>query len=76
MASVIDKELIQYFIKLDDSQKKSLLEMIKSFLKSSDDNFERVTLEQYNSELDKAMDRINIGEFTTFEDLEKEMQLW
>ena len=75
MASVIDKELIQYFIKLDDSQKKSLLEMIKSFLKSSDDNFERVTLEQYNSELDKAMDRINIGEFTTFEDLEKQMQL-
>ena len=74
MASVIDKELIQYFIKLDDSQKKSLLEMIKSFLKSSDDNFEGDTLEQYNSELDKAMDRINIGEFTTFEDLEKEMQ--
>jgi DNA integrity scanning protein DisA with diadenylate cyclase activity len=76
MASVIDKELIQYFIKLDDSQKKSLLEMIKSFLKSSDDNLERVTLEQYNSDLDEAMNRINIGEFTTFEDLEKEMQLW
>ena len=76
MASVIDKELIQYFIKLDDSQKKSLLEMIKSFLKSSDDNLERVTLEQYNSDLDEAMNLINIGEFTTFEDLEKEMQLW
>ena len=34
MANVLDKELIQYFTKLDEPQKKSLLEMIKSFLRT------------------------------------------
>ena len=37
---------------------------------------ESVSIEQYNKELDEAMERINHGEFTTLEDLEKEMQTW
>ena len=35
-----------------------------------------VTFEQYNRELDEAMERISKGEFTTLEELEKEMQSW
>ena len=76
MASVLDKELIKYFTKLNEPQKKSLLEMIKSFLKPSGDASIPVTIEQYNKELDEAMQRINYGEFTTLEELEKEMQSW
>lgn len=34
MASVLDKELIQYFVRLNEPQKRSLLEMMKSFLTS------------------------------------------
>lgn len=76
MASVLDKELIQYFMRLNEPQKKSLLEMMKSFLKPGVEPMQPVSLDQYNRELDEAMERINKGEFTTFEELQKEMQSW
>ena len=37
---------------------------------------ESVYIEQYNKELDEAMERINRGEFTTLEELKKDMQTW
>lgn len=77
MASVLDKELIQYFVQLNEPQKRSLLAMMKSFL--IHENFkpvERITIEQYNLELDEAMSRIGKGDFTTLEELEKEMKTW
>jgi len=76
MASVLDKELIRYFVRLTDAQKKSLLEVMKSFLNNDDTTSKRITLEEYNHELDEAMKRISRGEFTTLEELEKEMQAW
>jgi len=33
-----------------------------------------ITIEQYNKELDEAMERVGRGDYTTFEDLEKEMK--
>jgi hypothetical protein len=76
-SSAIDKELIRYFTLLDTKQKETLLAMIKSFLKpASSVSTERTTIEQYNKELDEAIDRINRGEFTTFEELEKEIKGW
>lgn len=76
MASVLDKELIRYFILLNEPQKKSLLEMMKSFLQSDSKPVGHISIEQYNRELDEAMERIVRGEFTTLEALEKEMQTW
>lgn len=76
MANVLDKELLQYFMRLDEPQKRSLLEMMKSFLKPSSEPLHPVSIEQYNRELDEAMERISKGEFTTLEALEKEIQSW
>ena len=76
MANILDKELIYYFALLDESQKRSLLGMMKSFLKAGTETAEPITIEKYNLELDKAMERINKGEFTTLEELEKEIQSW
>ena len=76
MANVLDHELIQCFTKLDEPQKKSLLEMIKSFLNTPGDTLNPVSKEQYNNELDEAMERMSDGEFTILEDLEKEMKSW
>ena len=42
----------------------------------NEDLEERVTIEQYNKELDETMERINRGEFTTLEELKKDMQTW
>lgn len=72
----VDKELIKYFTQLNEPQKQSLLQMIKTFLKLDDEQGDPITKEQYNKELDEAMDRISKGEFTTLEELEKEMHSW
>lgn len=74
--SAVDKELIKYFTQLNEPQKQSLVQMMKTFLKSGNEQGEPVTIEQYNRELDEAMERINSGEFTTLEELEKEMHSW
>ncbi|CAN5388586.1 hypothetical protein BH20BAC1_BH20BAC1_04190 [soil metagenome] len=76
MAGVLDRELIQYFLRLNETQKRSLLELIKSFLKTNNDSSQPQELEEYNRDLDEAMERISNGAFTTLEQLEKEMQTW
>lgn len=74
--SAVDKELIKYFTQLNELQKQSLLQMLKTFLKSGHEQRGRVTIEQYNKDLDEAMERINRGKFTTLDELEKEMHSW
>ncbi|MDE3185661.1 MAG: hypothetical protein KGM16_19795 [Bacteroidota bacterium] len=74
--SSIDKELIRYFIQLTEPQKKSLLQLIKTFIKSDKEPEQSISIEQYNKELDEAMIDINEGNFTTLAELQKEMQSW
>jgi hypothetical protein len=76
MTSVLDKELVQYFLRLSEPQKQSLLAMMKSFLNPSEEPAYPVSAEEYNRELDEAMERISKGSFTTLEQLEKEIQSW
>ncbi len=73
--SPIDKELLKYFSRLNDSQKLSLLELIRTFLFGKDE-LGGQTIDQYNQELDQATDRVSKGEFTSLEDLEREMKSW
>ncbi|MBX9783615.1 MAG: hypothetical protein K2X48_10010 [Chitinophagaceae bacterium] len=73
--SVIDKELLKYFTQLDEEQKQSLLELIKTFIKPNK-QAPKTSIEEYNKELDAAMERINNGQFTTLEELENEMKTW
>ena len=74
--SATDKELLKYFTRLDEPQKRSLLELIKTFLGSDKEQSEKTSLEQYNREIDEAIQRVERGEYTTLEDLEREMQSW
>ena len=73
--SPVDKELLRYFARLDDFQKKSLLGLIKSFLKKENLPGGQ-TIDQYNQELDHAMERTGRLEFTGLEELEREMKSW
>lgn len=50
----------------------SLLQAIKAVLYYGLKNEGRISIEQYNKELDEANARIEAGEFITQEDLEKE----
>ncbi len=69
-----DKQLLKLISQLDDSQKRSLTNFIKSFI--SKQISERQSIEEYNVEIDRAIENVKKGNFTTFEDLEKEMESW
>lgn len=74
MEHVLDKELHAYIDILDTDQKKSLLNVIKTFLNPS--KVDRVSVRQYNKEIDEAEQRIKEGNFLSQEDVENESSSW
>ena len=72
----LSDEMIKNFAKLNKAEQKSVLQMIKTLLKSKEDEFVPQTLEEYNAEIDAAVEAAKRGEFTSMEELEKEMKLW
>ncbi|WP_343702208.1 hypothetical protein [Chitinophaga sp.] len=76
MGKALDQEMYEHFSRLDDTQKKSVIQLLKSFLKGQKTAAGRHSLQDYNQELDDAMARATNGGFTTLEELEKEMRAW
>lgn len=71
-ATLLEKELLQYWSQLTIEQQESILGMIKSFVQPGDST----TIEQYNKEIDEAMKRIDAGEFYTQEEVEAMSKKW
>ncbi|MFT3950102.1 MAG: hypothetical protein QM763_24265 [Agriterribacter sp.] len=76
MASVLEKEMYNYFTQLNEAEKKSVVKMLKTFVKGKDKIHANISIEQYNKELEEAEKQIEAGSFITHEDLEKEMRQW
>ena len=76
MGKALDQEMYHYFVQLDEAEKKSVVQMLKAFLKTRKKKQERISIEQYNKELEKSEKQIEVGNFTTQEELEKEMEKW
>lgn len=72
-APSLDNEMMQYWSQLSIVQKESLLGVIKSFIEQPG---ERISLEQYNKEIDEAVARVEKGEFYTQEEVEKMAKDW
>ncbi len=62
--------------KLLNTTDENLLEQLVAVFNKSEKNIERISITQYNKDLDAAENRINSGEFTTHEDLELESEKW
>lgn len=75
-AQTIDSQILRYLPLLESDQKKSILTVIKSFLKSKEDVPKRLTIEEYNKELDEAEARMDAGEFYTMEEVEEMAKKW
>ena len=71
-ASSLDIELSKYWSLLTPAQKKSLLNVIKSFVHSP----ERITREQYNQELEEAEAEFQAGNYITSEEMLKLIRQW
>lgn len=76
MASTIEQKLYKYFMQLSEAEKKSVLQLLKTFVKGRHVFPERIPIEQYNRELEASEKEIEAGHFTTQEDLEKEIEKW
>lgn len=76
MANVLDKEMFNYFTRLNEAEKKSVVQMLKTFLKDREPTPRRISIEQYNKELDEAMDEVKNGEVYTHEEVVKMAKNW
>jgi predicted transcriptional regulator len=65
------KELLRYFTRLKDAEQKSILQMLKTFVDSRQEEFKPVTLEEYNRELEEADAEIEAGECVSHEEVMK-----
>ncbi len=71
----LDEELKDCIAQLDVSQKKSILELIKSFV-NKEEEIKPQTIEEYNKELEEAVKRIEAGEYYTHEEVKEMAKHW
>ena len=76
MADVLDKEMFNYFTQLNEAEKKSVVQMLKTFLKGRQDNPGRISIEQYNKEIDEAIAEVASGNYITQEEMERRAAKW
>ncbi len=76
MAKTLDNEMFNYFTQLNDAEKKSVIQMLKTFLSGRIAKSERITIEQYNQELDEAEAEFEKGDVVTHEELLKQIRKW
>ena len=76
MAKAMEQELFQYFLQLDEAEKKSVLQMLKTFVKGREEKASRISIEEYNQELHEAEGEYERGEYTSHEEFVKQIKKW
>jgi predicted transcriptional regulator len=76
MSKAFEKELFNYFNQLTEAEKKSVLQMLKTFVTGRKKESTRISIEQYNKELDEAEAAFERGEYVTHEEVLKQMKKW
>ena len=72
-AQTIEKEFFEYWLKLSALEKESLLVVAKNYVSLKNGN---VDLEQYNMEIDQALERVNTGDFLSHTEVTKMVKDW
>ncbi|HUC80739.1 MAG TPA: hypothetical protein VMR70_07460 [Flavisolibacter sp.] len=76
MANTVEQELQHYLLQLNEAEKKSVLELLKTFLGERSQKTQRITLDQYNQELAEAEEQYKNGEVISHEELLKQVKEW
>jgi len=71
MARVLEDEMFNYFTQLNEAEKRSVVQMLKTFLKGRQQDSGRISIEQYNKEIDEAMEEVKRGETYSHEEVVK-----
>ena len=74
----LDNQIKKCLPLLGSDEKQSLLSVIKSFLSLKEEVkvSQRLTIEEYNKELEEAEARYDAGEFTSLEEVIKQAESW
>ncbi len=72
----LDKQINQYLPLLANEEKQSILSVIMSFVKLRESSIARISIEQYNKELDEAEAEMDNGDFISQEDAKKQAESW
>lgn len=76
MESALDSEMFSYFTQLNDAEKKSVIQMLQTFLKRRTGHVDAISIEEYNQELREAEEEYKKGEYLPHEELLKEIEKW
>ena len=76
MENVLEKKMFNYFAQLNEQEKKSVVQMLKVFLNGRPESQKRISIEQYNRELDEAMEEVKRGEVYTHDEVVKMSKKW
>ena len=74
-AQSLELEFDKYWSKLTFVEKESLLAVAKNYVQLKDDT-DRISIEQYNKEIDEAMASMDAGEFHTHEEVVEMSKTW
>jgi hypothetical protein len=76
MATITQQEWNTFFNELNEVEKKSVLEILKSFLQKKKKGFGSISIDEYNKEIDEALEEVANGEFITQAEMEKIASKW
>jgi len=77
MSYTLEKEWSGYFEQLNEAEKKSVISLIKTFLKRQNAKADgSITIEQYNEEIDESLEEAASGNYITQEEMEKKASKW
>jgi hypothetical protein len=76
MSKALEQELFQYILQLDEAEKKSVLQMLKTFVKGREAKAKRISIEEYNNELREAEAEYEKGEYTSHDEFVKQIKKW
>ena len=74
--TALDQKMYNYFMQLNEAEKKSVVQMIKTFLQSRKAVSELISIEQYNKEIEESESEIEKGESYTQEEVLKLSKQW
>lgn len=76
MANTIEQELQHYLLQLNEAEKKSVLQLLKTFVKGRKQKQKRMTIEEYNEEINEALAEAEKGDVYTHEEVVKMVKNW
>ncbi|MGX5818826.1 hypothetical protein ACWKWU_11555 [Chitinophaga lutea] len=72
----MQEEMLEHFARLDEKQQAAFTKILAAFLKLLREGPRRMTIEEYNQDIEYAIKRVEWGDYMTLEALFEEVKSW